>query len=178
MEVSAITHRKDMIYQDIIPGASAEHLNLSKVSRIPRTYDVLKQAFPNVVDLNYPMSGTHYHCYVSLNKTIEGQAKQVMMLIFGLDSYIKHIIAVDSDVDVYDEKQVLWALATRFQADRDLFVVPGLPANLLDPSMEGKVGAKMGLDATMSLDSPAEPIQISPESIQKIRNQLKGLGLE
>lgn len=178
MEVSAITHRKDLIYQDIIPGASAEHLNLSKVSRIPRTYNVVKQTFPNVVDINYPMSGTHYHCYVSLEKNIEGQAKQVMMLIFGLDSYIKHIIAVDSDVDVYDEKQVLWALATRFQADRDLFVLPGFPANLLDPSMKGNVGAKMGLDATMSLDSPAVPIQTSQESIQKVKELLKGLGLE
>ncbi|MFN2111516.1 MAG: UbiD family decarboxylase [Anaerolineales bacterium] len=178
VRVSAITHRKDMIYQDIVPGPSAEHLNLSKVSRIPRTFDAVKAAFPNVVDMNYPMSGTHYHCYVSLKQTIEGQAKQVMMLIFGLDSYIKHIIAVDSDVDVYDEKQVLWALATRFQADKDLFVVPGLPANLLDPSMEGKVGAKMGLDATMNLDSPAVPIQISQESIQKVRKGLKDLGLE
>lgn len=178
MEVTAITHREDMIFQDIIPGASAEHLNLSKVSRIPRTYHVLKQAFPNVVDLNYPMSGTHYHCYVSLDKKIEGQAKQVMMLIFGLDPYIKHIIAVDSDVDVYDEKQVLWALATRFQADRDLFVVPGMPGNLLDPSMVGNVGAKLGLDATMSLDSPAVPIQISDESIQKIKKMLADLGLE
>ncbi len=177
IRVSAITHRKDMIYQDIVPGASAEHLNLSKVSRVPRTFDAVKAAFPNVVDMNYPMSGTHYHCYVSLKQTIEGQARQIMMLIFGLDPYIKHIIAVDSDVDVYDEKQVLWALATRFQADRDLFVVPGLPANLLDPSMEGKVGAKMGMDATMSPDSPAVPIQISQESLQKIRKQLKDLGL-
>lgn len=177
-EVTAVTHRKDMIYQDIVPGASAEHLNLSKVSRIPRTFNAVKAAFPNAVDMNYPMSGTHYHCYVSLDQKIEGQAKQVMMLIFGLDAYIKHIIAVDSDVDVYDEKQVLWALATRFQADRDLFVVPGLPANLLDPSMQGKVGAKMGLDATMSLDSPAVPIQISQQSIQKVQKQLKDLGLE
>ena len=110
-----------------------------------------------MVDINYPMSGTHYHCYVSLDQTIEGQARQVMMLIFGLDPYMKHIIAVDSDVDVYDEKQVLWALATRFQADRDLFVVSGLPANLLDPSMEGNVGAKMGLDATMSLEFTCSP---------------------
>ena len=178
IEVSAITHRKDLIYQDIVPGASAEHLNLSKVSRIPRTFDVVKQAFPNVVDLNYPMSGTHYHCYFSLRQKIEGQAKQIMMLIFGLDPYLKHIIAVDSDVDIFDEKQVLWALATRFQADRDLFVVPGLPANLLDPSMEGNVGAKLGLDATLSLNSPAIPIQISQESIQKVKKQLKELGLD
>ena len=127
--------------------------------------------------MNYPMSGTHYHCYVSLDQKIEGQARQIMMLIFGLDSYIKHIIAVDSDVDVYDEKQVLWALATRFQADRDLIVVPGLPANLLDPSMEGKVGAKMGLDATLSLDSPAVPIQIGQKSVQKIRKALEEMGL-
>ncbi len=177
IQVTAITHRADLIYQDIIPGASAEHLNLSKVSRMPRTFDAVKAVFPNVADMNYPMSGTHYHCYVSLDQKIEGQARQVMMLIFGLDPYIKHIIAVDTDVDVFDEKQVLWALATRFQADRDLFVVSGLPANLLDPSMEGVVGAKMGLDATLALDSPAVPIRIGEESIQKVRKALKEMGL-
>jgi 2,5-furandicarboxylate decarboxylase 1 len=171
-QVTAITHRRDMIFQDVVPGASAEHLNLSKVSRIPRTFEAVKKAFPNVVDMNYPMSGTHYHCYLSMRKTMEGQPKQAMLLLFGLDMYLKHIIVVDEDVDVYDEQQVLWALATRFQADRDLFVVPGVTSNLLDPSLDDSVGAKMGMDATQLLESQARTLHFSDDILNRVRDDV------
>jgi len=173
--VTAVTHRSDMIYQDIVPGASAEHLNLSKASRVPRVYESVKQTFPNVVDINYPMSGTHFHCYISLHKTMEGQPKQVMMLLFGLDMYLKHIIVVDDDVDVYNEQQVLWALATRFQADRDLFVVSDVVCNLLDPSAINGVGAKMGIDATLPLDSTAKSLEYSEDILLRVKQGLNRL---
>ncbi len=70
------------------------------------------------------------------------------MTLMGLDNYVKLAVAVDSDVDVFDEQEVLWALATRFQADRDLFVVPSVLCNRLDPSSVDGMSAKMGLDAT------------------------------
>ncbi len=89
---------------------------------------------PNLVALNYPKSGTHFHAYLSLNKSAEGQARHALMTLMGLDNYVKLAVAVDSDVDVFDEQEVLWALATRFQADRDLFVVPSVLCNRLDPS--------------------------------------------
>jgi len=123
LRVTAITHRRDMIYQDIVPGASAEHLNLSKTPRAGNTIEMVKKKFPNVVDMNYPSSGTHYHCYVSMKKTMEGSPKQLMMLLFGLEMFLKLVIVVDEDIDVYKEEEVMWALATRFQADRDLFTL-------------------------------------------------------
>jgi 2,5-furandicarboxylate decarboxylase 1 len=171
-EVRAVTHRKDMIFQTVIPGASAEHLNLSKASRVPRVYEKLKKEFPNVVDMNYPMSGTHYHCYVSMKKTMEGQPKQAAMLLFGLDHYLKLVIVVDEDIDVFNEAQVMWALATRFQADKDAFVVPDVMCNMLDPSAEGGLGAKMGLDATQPLGSEYETLQFSDEVMGRV---LKGI---
>ncbi len=171
-QVTAITHRRDMIFQDVVPGASAEHLNLSKVSRVPITFEAVKKIFPNVVDMNYPISGTHYHCYISMQKMMEGQPKQLLMLLFGLDLYLKHIIVVDEDIDVYDEQQVLRALATRFQADRDLFIVPGVTSNLLDPSADNGVGAKMGMDATQLLESNAETLQFSENVLSHVREDI------
>lgn len=175
VKVTAITHRKDMIYQDVIPGASSEHLNLSKASRIPRTFEAVKKAFPNVVDINYPMSGTHYHCYISIDKKMEGQPKQIMLFLFGLDIYLKHIIVVDSDISVFDEQQVLWALATRFQADRDSFIIPGVTSNLLDPSIKNGVGAKLGMDATQLLDANISSLEFSADVIKRVKEGIDKL---
>jgi 2,5-furandicarboxylate decarboxylase 1 len=61
------------------------------------------------------------------------------------------VIVVDEDVDVHDPQQVEWAVATRFQADRDLVVVPGALGSILDPSTSAGISAKMGLDATRPL---------------------------
>jgi 2,5-furandicarboxylate decarboxylase 1 len=130
LNVTAITHRRDLIFQDIVPGNSSEHLNLSKTSRAPRIFDVVKRTFSNAIQINYPFSGTHFHCYLSMKDPVPGQAKQAMLLLFGLDMYLKLIVVVDDDVDVYNEQEVLWALATRFQADKDLFMVDGVACNL------------------------------------------------
>jgi 2,5-furandicarboxylate decarboxylase 1 len=66
---------------------------------------------------------------------------------------VKHVIVVDEDVNIHDPQEVEWAVATRFQADRDLVVIPGAHGSRLDPSAENGVGAKMGIDATIPLGS-------------------------
>lgn len=149
--VKAITRRARPIYLDIIPGYSTEHLLLGRVAKEAHVFERLREVVPTVKALNYPKSGTHFHAYVSLKKTAEGQARHALMLLFGLDSYVKLAVAVDEDVDVFDEADVLWALATRFQADTDLFVVPKVFCNRLDPSSVDGMSAKLGLDATAPL---------------------------
>jgi 2,5-furandicarboxylate decarboxylase 1 len=67
---------------------------------------------------------------------------------------LKHVIVVDDDVDIHNPTDVEWALATRFQADRDLVIVPESQGSKLDPSNRDGVGAKMGLDATKPLNAP------------------------
>ncbi len=106
---------------------------------------------PGLKALNYPKSGTHFHAYLSLKKTAEGQARHALMLLMGLDNYIKLAVAVDEDVDVFNEQEVLWALATRFQADTDMFSVPKVFCNRLDPSSIDGMSAKLALDATAPL---------------------------
>src|SRR5947209_17874812 len=67
---------------------------------------------------------------------------------------VKHVIVVDEDVDIHNPAEVEWAVATRFQADRDLVIIPESQGSKLDPSTRNGVGAKMGLDATKPLAAP------------------------
>jgi UbiD family decarboxylase len=170
--VKAITRRRRPIFHDIIPGYSAEHLLLARSPREPLIFHRLREAVPQVSALVYPKSGTHFHAYVALRKSAEGQARQALMLLFGLDPYVKLAVAVDDDIDLDREEEVLWALATRFQADRDLFVVPKVLCNRLDPSSEEGMSAKLGLDATRPLDWKAERTSLPAASMEWARDFL------
>lgn len=175
LTVTAITHRKDMIFQDITPGYSKDHLNLSKTSRVPRIFEALRRNFSNITNINYPHSGTHYHCYVSIHNPLPGQAKQVIAMLFGLDMYLKLVIIVDDDIDVFNEQDVLWAVATRFQADRDTIILGGMACNLLDPSAENGLSAKLGIDATFSPTKKFEKAQLPESIIMNVRKTLEEL---
>jgi 4-hydroxy-3-polyprenylbenzoate decarboxylase len=109
----------------------------------------LRDRFPSVTAVHYPSSGTHFHAYVAVKQMRPGEARQIMVGLLGWDPYLKTVIAVDEDVDVTRDEQVLWALATHFQPHQDIVVIDGLPGNALDPSATG-IGttSRMGLDAT------------------------------
>jgi UbiD family decarboxylase len=154
--VKAITSRRKPIFHDIIPGYSAEHLLLGRSAKEAHVHMRLKEMVPNLKALNFPKSGTHFHAYMSMKKTAEGQARHALMLLLGLDPYLKLVVAVDEDVDVFDEEEVLWALATRFQADSDMFMVPQVFCNRLDPSSRDGMSAKLALDATAPLNWDVE----------------------
>lgn len=175
LTVTAITHRKDMIFQDITPGYSKDHLNLSKISRVPRVFEALRRSFSNVTNIHYPHSGTHYHCYVSMHNPLPGQAKQVLAMLFGLDMYLKLVIVVDDDIDVTNEQEVLWAVATRFQADRDTILLEGVACNLLDPSAENGLSAKLGIDATFSPNKKIEKTQLPDSIVAEVKKTLQAL---
>jgi 2,5-furandicarboxylate decarboxylase 1 len=101
---------------------------------------------------------------MSMKKTAEGQARHALMLLLGLDPYLKFVVAVDEDVDVFDEEEVLWAIATRFQADTDMFVVPQVFCNRLDPSSRDGMSAKLALDATAPLKWDVERAVVPPDA--------------
>jgi UbiD family decarboxylase len=72
------------------------------------------------------------------------------MAVLGADLYIKRVVVVDQDVDIFDERQVNWAIATRCQPDRDVVIISGARGSDLDPSTAGDDGftSKWGVDAT------------------------------
>ena len=160
--IDAITHRKNPIFHTIVP-AEMEHLLLGAIPREATLLAHLQRSFPGVTDVHLSVGGVcRYHLYVKLKKQREGEAKNVILCAFGAHYDLKQVIVVDEDVDVHDPAEVEWAVATRFQADRDLVVVAGAQGSILDPSttvgqpvdapphLQG-ISAKMGLDATRPL---------------------------
>ena len=153
MEVDAVTHRTNAIFHTIV-GGGLEHLLLGAIPREATLLAHLQRSFPNVRDVHLARGGVcRYHLYVQIRKRQEGEAKNIMLGAFAGHYDVKHVIVVDEDVDIHDPNEVEWAVATRFQADRDLVVVPESQGSNLDPSTRNGVGAKMGLDATKPLSA-------------------------
>src|SRR5690606_9157434 len=132
--IDAVTHRHDPIFHTIIP-AEMEHLLLGAIPREATLLAHLQRSFPNVTDVHLSIGGVgRYHLFVQMKKNREGQAKNVILGAFGGHYDLKQVIVVDDDVDVHNPLEVEWAVATRFQADRDLVVVAGAQGSALDPS--------------------------------------------
>ncbi len=173
MTVSAITMRRDAIFVDIVPGNSAEHLTLGRASKEAWVFKRMKEALPFVIDFHYPSSGTHFHCYLRIEKTAEGQAAEAAALLMGLDHYVKLVVVVDQDIDPRHEGDVWWAVATRMQADRDLNILRNVMVNRLDPSSNDGLGAKLILDATAPLDGQARRVSLPAEAEERARRLLQ-----
>ena len=104
---------------------------------------------------------------------------QAVMAAFSVDHNLKLVIVVDEDVDVFDESQVLWAVATRVQADRDIHIIPGHLGMgcTLDPSSdEMSRTSKMSIDATKPLEGFADCVAVHPEAAKKAMEILKKSG--
>jgi 2,5-furandicarboxylate decarboxylase 1 len=153
MEVVAVTHRKDAIFHTMV-GGGLEHLLLGAIPKEATLLTHLRRNFPNVIDVHLSPGGTmRFHLFVKMKKTQEGQGKNVILGAFAGSFDLKHVVVVDEDVDIHNPTEVEWAVATRFQADRDLVIVPESQGSKLDPSNRDGVGAKMGLDATKPLSA-------------------------
>ncbi|HCH0556496.1 TPA: UbiD family decarboxylase [Pseudomonas aeruginosa] len=154
IEVDAITHRRDAVFHTIV-GGGLEHLLLGAIPREATILNELQRSFPGVRDVHLALGGVgRYHLYVKLDKRQNGEGKNVILGAFAAHYDIKHVVVVDTDVDIHDPQEVEWAVATRFQADRDLVVIGNSQGSKLDPSTDDGVGAKMGLDATIPVDAP------------------------
>ncbi|HZA53992.1 MAG TPA: UbiD family decarboxylase [Candidatus Udaeobacter sp.] len=170
IEVIAITHRKDYIFQDIHAGYT-EHKLMGAVPREAALLKAARQTVPTVKNVCMPVSGNcRFHAYIAIAKRTPGQAKNAICAAFAADMLLKHVVIVDDDIDVFDEEQVLWAISNRFQADRDLVVIAHAQGSELDPSAgHGGVNAKMGLDATKPLDGFPPELRVPDEVMKRIR---------
>ncbi len=176
-----IHHRENGLYQCITPGMTADHITIVAVHREGDVLKALRANLPNVKAVHAPLSSCGlFHCYISMKKIAEGQPMQAIMTALSVDHNIKLVVVVDEDVDVFDERQVLWATATRVQADRDVHVIPrhlGMGCTL-DPSTdELSRSAKMGIDATMPMNGFAEGVTLHPEAQARARAILGQCGI-
>ncbi|MGD0024490.1 MAG: UbiD family decarboxylase, partial [Xanthobacteraceae bacterium] len=96
----------------------------------------------------------------------DGEPKTVIATALSSDYRLKHVIVVDDDINIFDDDQVLWAVATRSQWDKDLVILPGMMGTRLDPSADDVVTTKGGIDATKPVDHRSFPQRIRiPESV-------------
>ncbi|WP_328634051.1 UbiD family decarboxylase [Streptomyces sp. NBC_00356] len=173
LTVHSVLRRRGAVLLDIVGGNSAEHLNLARIPRESEMAEQLTSRFPEVTALHYPTSGTHFHAYVALRQARPGQARQIMLALLGWDPYLKTVVAVDDDVDITRDEDVLWALATHLQPGADVFTVDGLPGSPLDPSStpDGTT-SRMGLDATRAPHFDAVRIRTDPARVARARELL------
>jgi UbiD family decarboxylase len=122
--------------------------------------------------------GASFTAYVSIKQTRPGEAKHAISVVLGVDHYLKLVIVVDDDIDVFDESDVLWAVATRMQADRDLVTIAGSLGAMLDPSADDRgITAKLGIDATRPFGEPfAEKLVMDPSRMTWARALVDRLG--
>jgi len=136
----------------IILPAGMEHANLMGFPREAQIWESVSRVVPRVAAVRLtPASGGWLHAVIALEKNVDGDAKNAIMAAFAAHPSLKHVVVVDTDIDVDDPAQVEWAIATRFQANRDLVVIHGARGSSLDPSAEDSLTSKVGVDATAPL---------------------------
>ena len=153
IEIDLITHRRDPIFHILLPGG-LEHKLLMGMPKEPTIFERVNQV-TRCTGVTITPGGTSWlHAVVQIDKQGPEDGRLAIEASFRGHGSLKHVWIVDTDVDIYDPAQVEWALATRFQADRDLYVYANQPGSSLDPSGTHVPGqksltAKMGLDCTV-----------------------------
>ena len=142
---NAVTMREGALFHDI-SVAQVDHLLLSTIPMEANLYRAVRAIVPSVTAVRVPAP---YSCYVAIEQRVSGQAKNAILAVLGADMYIKRVVVVDHDVNVFDDREVAWALGTRCQADRDITVISNTRGSDLDPSTDSDgYTAKWGVDAT------------------------------
>lgn len=159
MTVKAMTYRKNAIMQGVFPGHES-HFNLGSIPKEGSIYNEIKKVAPGVVGAYLPHSGTgRLSCYVSIKKKREGDAKQAGLIPLLLSGQIKYVVVVDDDIDIFNEKEVVWAIITRLNLSRGVDIIKNMPR-----------GDRVIVDATKPLDVPfPEKNKIPDEVMKRIR---------
>ncbi|HTH98795.1 MAG TPA: UbiD family decarboxylase [Stellaceae bacterium] len=152
--LTAITHRRDPLFQTMtISGKSMGATDTAMLSAL-RTEVMIWRALEGAVRQPLAVyatgsSGGMFNVRIALRQIVPGEARNAIAAAFGSLANVKNVFVVDPDIDIFSDQQIDWALATRFQANRDLVVDDGFRALPLDPSLAGgRIGAKAGFDLT------------------------------
>ncbi|AFK22411.1 UbiD family decarboxylase [Pyrococcus sp. ST04] len=149
-------HVDNPIFHVLLPGGY-EHYMLMGLPKEPQIYASVKRVVPKVHGVRLTEGGCMWlHAVVSITKQHEGDGKNAILAAFAGHPSLKRVIVVDEDVNIYDDREVEWAVATRFQPDRDLVVITNARGSSLDPSGKDGLTAKWGIDATKPLSRKEE----------------------
>ena len=162
-EVKKITHRKDAIWQVLLPGA-LEHKILMGMPREPTIFNEVNKAGVKCLDVNVNPGGCSWlHAIVQIDKKSEEDGKMAIEGAFTGHTSCKHVFIVNKDINIYDPLSVEWAMATRFQGDVRIVIKDKEPGSSLDPSAEPgtKMTTKIGFDLTKPLVAKGKSFDIA-----------------
>ncbi|GAA4738143.1 UbiD family decarboxylase [Nocardioides endophyticus] len=175
VEITAITRRSDAIYQDVF-NAHPEHNLIGMVGREAGILSKVRAVVPSVKAVSMPFSAVcRFAAYVSIKKEYDGQGRNAALTALGADPFVKLCIVVDDDIDPYDESQVMWAVATRVRADKDVIIIPEAYTceldptaySIEDPTKNGALNAKWMIDATKPVGLPFQELADVPAEVWK-----------
>jgi len=162
-ELENLYFRNNPIYHDVLSGFS-EHRLLMGMPIESKLNGELKKAFPQTKQVSMTNGGCNWlHAVVQIKKKSESDAKKIIKKTFQSHRSLKQVTVVDEDIDPNNAEAVEYAMATRFQADKDLIILTKVRGSSLDPSSDQKnlQTAKMGLDATKSLSKRPEGFEMA-----------------
>jgi UbiD family decarboxylase len=147
VEIDRIYHRDNPIFQMILPGAD-EHYLMMGMPREPVIQRAVGVAVPEVHGVRLTEGGCCWlHGVVSITKQKQGDSVNAIMAALGAHPSMKMVTIVDNDIDIYDDRDVEWAVATRFQGHKGLVMIENARGSSLDPSAD-ETTTKVGIDAT------------------------------
>lgn len=165
IKILSVSLRKDAIYHAIVPW-SLEVDNLLYLVHGLDFIPKMKREIPSLREIRLVPRTFGSHAVISLDTENRGEIRRALLLALSFTN-IKMVVAVNTDIDIYDDQELQWALSTRFQADKDLIVMTNLRGQPIDPSSsEGFLTAKMGLDATKPRSAGFEKVGV-PEAVKK-----------
>lgn len=187
LHVTAITHRKDALFQTLtIGGRTLGRTETSQLTTM-KTETAVWAALATSVREPIAVcatgsSGGMYNVRLSIRQRVPGEARNAIASVFGSMAECKHVYVFDDDIDVFSDELCDWAFATRFQGDRDLISIGSMRTIPLDPSLGGaRVGAKVGFDCTIPLGQrsslewkvPTPPVRVQASAPASVHDRLK-----
>jgi UbiD family decarboxylase len=175
--VKAITHRKDAFWHVLLPGG-LEHKLLMGMPREPTIYRKVNEVV-RCLDVNVNPGGCSWlHAIVQIDPREQDDGRKAIYAAFSGHTSCKHVFVVDQDIDIYNPLEVEWAMATRFQGDVDIIVLPRERGSSLDPSAEAgsHLTTKVGFDLIKPLDAKGKKFEkalyakVDLDQFQGIRN--------
>ncbi|MVW61832.1 UbiD family decarboxylase [Massilia sp. NEAU-DD11] len=158
--LTAITHRRDAVFQtSTISGRDMDTTDTAQLCALRTEVTVWRALEVAVREVKAvyasAANGGMFNVRIAMRQRVPGEARNAIAAVFACLANVKHVFVVDPDIDVFSDRQMDWALATRFQADRDLVVQDRMRAMPLDPSLAGTHHtAKAGFDLTLPFLRP------------------------
>jgi 4-hydroxy-3-polyprenylbenzoate decarboxylase len=184
---NCVTHRRDPIYLTTFSGRPPKEEAMMAIA-LNRIYTpILRQQVPEIVDFFLPMEALSYKAAViSIDKAYPGQARRAALAFWSAlpqFTYTKFVIVVDQDINIRDPRQVVWALSSKVDPQRDVFIIADTPFDTLDfatPKMG--LGSRMGIDATTKVypETTAEwgePLESDPDVAAMVDRRWRDYGL-